>query len=255
MNDLNIQRIGRGPDIVLIHGWGMNSAIWGELIPKLQDGATLHCVDLPGHGQSRFNGQFELDSIVATIAEAVPNGAMWLGWSLGGLIALAAALKIPNRVSKLGLVSSTPCFVQRDDWSLGVDSSVYEQFGADLAANYTKTLKTFIALQTLKTSVSGATRRQLQANMCAGGEPNPVALQGGLQVLCETDMRQTISGVQQPSLILQGQRDALVNPDAARYMAEQLPNSRLEMFETAGHALMVSDAERCAETILDFMNE
>lgn len=254
MSGLSVHSTGTGPDVVLIHGWGMNRAIWGEVMPILERHLTLHCVDLPGHGRSSLQGRFTIENIVDAIADSVPSEAVWLGWSLGGLCAMVAAQRYTHRVSKLVLVSSTPCFVQREGWAFGVDAAVYRQFGADLAADYRKTLKTFIALQTLKSAVSNTTRRVLQTHLCEGGEPDPKALSGGLEILCDTDFRSSLSGLTQPTLIIQGGRDVLVNAAAADYLSEHIPGAQLEKLAVAGHAPMISDVEPFANAVLEFIH-
>jgi pimeloyl-[acyl-carrier protein] methyl ester esterase len=75
---------GAGPALVMIHGWAMHSGVFAPLSERLEHRFTLHLVDLPGHGDSRASAlPLELDAVSAAIAERVPSGALWLGWSLG----------------------------------------------------------------------------------------------------------------------------------------------------------------------------
>src|SRR5690348_16103512 len=117
MPELFIDTRGRGDThVVLLHGWAMSGAVFAPLVERLGQRCTLHLVDLPGHGRSR-------DSAVAlapptcarAIVAAVPQ-AVWLGWSLGGVIALQAALDFPQQVSALAMLDSTPRFVRGEDW-------------------------------------------------------------------------------------------------------------------------------------------
>ena len=81
------------------------------------DDYRVTVVDLPGHGYSRgFGVGLTLPVLAETVAAAVPAPAVWVGWSLGGLIAQQVALTMPERVSRLALVNSTACFTQRPDW-------------------------------------------------------------------------------------------------------------------------------------------
>ena len=86
---LHIDTVGNtGQDIVLLHGWGVNSAVFEPLKSALAE-YRVHYVDLPGFGHSsHINGT--IDDWVAALAEQLPQAAIWLGWSLGGLHALAA---------------------------------------------------------------------------------------------------------------------------------------------------------------------
>ena len=87
-----IEVTGSGPDLVLVHGWGMHRGVWGRAARDLAMHHRLHLVDLPGHGTAR--GEVlddDLSALASGIMERVPE-ASWLGWSMGGLIALPALL-------------------------------------------------------------------------------------------------------------------------------------------------------------------
>ncbi|NIV36280.1 MAG: alpha/beta fold hydrolase, partial [Anaerolineae bacterium] len=89
---LYIDLRGNGPDLVMLHGWGLHGGLFGPVIEPLAERFRLHLVDLPGHGRSpMLEGKYTLERIAEAITGEVPAGAHWLGWSLGGRIALAAA--------------------------------------------------------------------------------------------------------------------------------------------------------------------
>ena len=47
-----VEVVGRGPNLTMLHGWGLNGAVWGGVRDALAQCHTLHIVDLPGHGRS-----------------------------------------------------------------------------------------------------------------------------------------------------------------------------------------------------------
>jgi pimeloyl-[acyl-carrier protein] methyl ester esterase len=122
---MHIKVIGQGPDLVMLHGWGMHSAVWHDMAEALAKKFTLHLVDLPGHGQSEWHeNALDLAVLLANLANELPKSAYWLGWSLGGLISTAFADQFPERVEKLVLVAATPCFVKKDDWSCAMEPEI-----------------------------------------------------------------------------------------------------------------------------------
>src|SRR5690242_9447668 len=129
---MHIDDEAEGPDLVMLHGWAMHSGIFAPLARALASRFRLHLVDLPGHGASRDDAD-RLDLVETTrrIAAATPR-AIWLGWSLGGLLALQAALDESENVRGLVLIASSPRFVAGGDWPLGVAAKVLAGFSAGL---------------------------------------------------------------------------------------------------------------------------
>ena len=64
-------RFGRGPDVVLVHGWPLHSATFRRLIPALARNLTLHLFDLPGAGCSEWDGPLDFPSHAATLRKAI----------------------------------------------------------------------------------------------------------------------------------------------------------------------------------------
>ena len=85
---LKITTLGKGPDLVLLHGWATNSGIWAGVVKTLAGQFRVNLVDLPGHGvNSHIPLSRNLNAVAEQILTEVPS-ATWVGWSLGGLIAL-----------------------------------------------------------------------------------------------------------------------------------------------------------------------
>jgi pimeloyl-ACP methyl ester esterase len=129
---LHVEISGRGPPLVLLHGWAMHGGVFAPLVQRLQDAFTLHVVDLPGHGQSRSSTvPLQLDACVDAIARLVPR-APWCGWSMGGLFALHAAAKRSSQVPALVMLCASPCFVRALDWKYGVSADIFCDFANGL---------------------------------------------------------------------------------------------------------------------------
>ena len=107
---LHHERFGEhGPELVLLHGWGMHGAIFEALVAELVPFCRLHLFDLPGHGHSHDSTlPLDADHVVEAVRRVVPR-AHWFGWSLGGLIALKAALDAPEAVLSLNLCGASAC--------------------------------------------------------------------------------------------------------------------------------------------------
>ncbi len=187
---LYVHTAGAGPEVVLAHGWGMHSGVWENVAEALIDDCRVTVVDLPGHGYSRgFGAGLTLAELAGIVAAAVPAPAVWVGWSLGGLIAQQVALTMPERVSRLALVNSTACFTQRPDWPHAVALPVLRRFADELRENHRAVLKRFIALEVHGSDHASDQYRQLKALLFQHGEPDPAALGDGLAILESADLR------------------------------------------------------------------
>lgn len=102
MNNIWWQTKGQGNvHLVLLHGWGLNAEVWRCIDEELSSHFTLHLVDLPGFGRSRGFGALSLADMAEAVLRQAPDKAIWLGWSLGGLVASQIALTHPERVQAL----------------------------------------------------------------------------------------------------------------------------------------------------------
>jgi pimeloyl-[acyl-carrier protein] methyl ester esterase len=244
------ERQGSGPDLVLVHGWGMHGGIWGDLPAHLAKHFQVTILDLPGHGRSReVSSDLSLAAFTDRVAELCPTPAIWLGWSLGGLIALNAALRHPQTVAQLVLVGATPKFVQAPDWPHAMPAEVFADFARSLTLDYRATLLRFLSLQVSGNESARALLKQLRADMFAHGEPQAAALAAGLAMLEQTDLRARLAESRVPALVVHGSHDRLAPPAAGEYLAAQLPTARLLHIEGAGHAPFLSHAALFADAV------
>jgi len=250
---LFIDARGSGPDLVMLHGWGLHGGLFGPVIAPLAERFRLHLVDLPGHGRSPgLDADYTLETVAAAIAGSVPAGATWLGWSLGGRIALAAAAA-GAPIDKLILVGANPCFTQKSDWPHAMPEAELEQFAASLRDNYKATLQRFLALQSRGSERAREELRNLREALFAHGEPEPTALAGGLEILRRDDLRPALPHIAQPTLVLHGERDTLAPLAAAEYTAAHLPHGKLQVIAGAGHAPFISHPEPFVAAVEAFL--
>ena len=238
-----IETRGSGPALVLIHGWAMHGGIFAPLLEPLEARYTLHLVDLPGHGRSRDD---DMPLALATAAEhiaAQTPRAIWLGWSLGGLVALQAAQRDARAVRGLVMLCASPRFVRHDDWPQGMDASVFENFAEELARDYRGTLDRFLMLEAQGSDHARKELRLLREQLFVHGEPPRQALCAGLDLLQRSDLRAGLPALAMPSLWLAGRRDRLVSPAAMQSAAEQAPNARFVEIQSGGHAPFLTHAD------------
>lgn len=252
---LYIDALGSGSTVVLLHGWGMHGGVWADFARELADESRVVTPDLPGFGRSRdaWQAGAGLSVIADQLLGALPARATWVGWSLGGLLALTAARRAPDAVDRLVLIGATPRFVQGADWPCAMAGETLRQFADGLERDYRGTLNRFLSLQVGSTERD--LLRRLRAQVLEHGESHPDALRAGLAILEQTDLRGELSAIRAPTLVLHGARDRLVPVAAGEYLARQLPRARLVTLDTAGHVPFLSHPAPCLSAVRDFLHE
>lgn len=255
---LHVEVRGAGAPLLLIHGWGMHGGMWDEVAEILAQDFRVLAVDLPGHGRSSKSEpapSSALDAIVDALSTHFDEPLLVCGWSLGGQVALRWAEREPEKIRRLALVASTPCFVGRDGWECAMAAETLAQFAAALQQDYAMTLRRFLALQVRGSANERELLARLRESLFSRGEPDMEALRIGLEILRDCDLRESLSQIAQPTLVIAGERDTLTPPQASRYVAEHLPCARLEVIEGAAHAPFLSHPERFVGSLKRFLSE
>ena len=251
--NIYIESTGVGPNLVLLHGWGMSSAVWETQIKLLSKRFTLHMVDLPGMGLSRPTEPYHLHILAEKIAEMLPANADVLGWSLGGQVAMRIALNYPDVLRRLVLVGSTPCFIKQDNWTTGIASATFKTFAENVNSDYQNTMTQFLTLQCMGSNDARSTVKQLRKKMAERPVPTTQTLQKALQILLDTDLREEVARLNQPTLLIHGDRDTLAPVQAAHWMMQTLPNAYLRVIAGASHAPFLSHQTQFADALTDFL--
>jgi pimeloyl-[acyl-carrier protein] methyl ester esterase len=244
---------GKGNDLVLLHGWGMNSAVWEPVIDQLGQHFKVTCVDLPGHGFSQMSGNENnsLSDWADAVSREVPENAIWLGWSLGGLVALQAALNRLMKIKALLMMTATPSFMQRANWSCAMPKSTLMQFSDSLKADLKNTLTRFLSLQ-----IQGCDNaRELLKVLRSGFSERPTAtfhaLETGLGFLHDTDLRQYLESIHIPVHWIYGNRDTLTPACAAEEIRSLMPMATTQTIQGAAHVPFLSHFDQVMPALLE----
>lgn len=257
---LAYREAGEGPALVLLHGWAMSSVVFSELSAELSKGFRVLAPDLRGHGGSDPGPGYGCRAFAADLSEWFTalnlQDAVLLGWSLGGEVALtlAAEALIGSRLRALVLVAATPRFAAGAGWSGGLPVTQLRALARDLRRNYLKTMGDFFALQFAGETLPKARHQEiLRFAVRAGRLPEPEVALAGLETLGDEDLRDLLPQLQLPTLVVQGELDRIVLPEAGKYLAATLPRATLELWPEVGHAPFLSDPLRFCSLLRNFL--
>lgn len=259
-SQLHVEVIGAGPDLVLLHGWGLNSACWQNIVPQLSEHYRLHLVDLPGFGLSHesFSESQSLADIASALAAVTPENATWLGWSLGGLCASYFALHYPQRVNCLITVASSPKFMAQEqgvnglDWP-GIKPEVLSYFNQQLVQNLPATINRFLAIQAMGSLSAKQDIKELKRLLSLRPEPHIEALTAGLKLLETVDLRDDLLDLTMPFYRFYGRLDTLVPQPVVELMQTALPRSGQHVFQQSSHAPFISEPDNFVMILREFL--
>lgn len=255
--------------IIFIHGLGSYAPAWKKTIEGLHQNYRCIAIDLPGYGKSTkgdFSGSmtFFADA-VKEFAEALNlNEIVLAGHSMGGQIAIVAALKYPDLVQKLVLIS--PAGIEtfsegEKDWfrnaltAKGVMLSTLQQIETNIGGNFYKMPKDAFFMVRDRYAMTGAGDEfRWYCNII------PKCVRG----MVDQPVIRDLPKVKQPTLVVFGDSDALIpnrflnggkTSAVAEKAAELIPNCRAEVIKKAGHFVMFEKADEVNGLISGFLKE
>jgi pimeloyl-[acyl-carrier protein] methyl ester esterase len=254
---------GTGTVIVLVHGWCMSSAVWCFQFKGLEKSYRVIAPDLRGHGQSGIShGPLNFEGFAADLADILTGLALYrvilVGWSMGALIAMQAYDEISDRLAGLVLVAATPCFTVKQDFQYGLQRNESNGMRVKVGRNTQRALEGFHARMFADGEFENL---QLAGQIisCLGSivPPETSATLAALDSLAAADMRDLLSDIKIPTLILNGDCDKICLPQASGYLVENITAARHKVFHGCGHAPFLSRATefnaeiaRFAESVL-----
>ncbi|MBX6343255.1 MAG: alpha/beta fold hydrolase, partial [Thermomicrobiaceae bacterium] len=223
---------GEGPPVLLLHGLAGSTRWWSRNVAGLAARLRVYALDLAGFGRTTAARRRPLDELPEVLAAWMDQvgieRAHVVAHSMGGAVALRLAAEHPERVDRLVLVDAA-----------GIPSSGgFVQFGRDLLR---EGLQTTLGLVPL-----------LVSDVLRAG---PASLLSASREILAEDVRPLLARVRAPTLLVWGERDALVPLEEARALAAQLPGARLVVIPGAGHNAMIDQPDAFNRAVLAFLLE
>lgn len=258
--DLNVVDNGNGPPLVLLHGFTGRSASWSRVGHDLAGRHRLIAVDLIGHGASsaprdpsRYGFEHALDDLAEVIHQLGLPRAAWLGYSMGGRLALGLALRHPNRVSSLVLESASPG-IQDEGERLqrsAADESLarrIEEIGVEAFVGEWERLPMWESQRTLPDEVLHH-QRDLRLRNSVTGLANSLR---GMGQGAQPSYWDRLAEIQAPVLLIAGSRDRKY-ASLAGQMGIKIPDATLSVVPEAGHAVHLERPQQFTAAVRDFL--
>ncbi len=236
------QSSGIGKNLVFIHGSGCNKALWAYQSRYFSQRHNVLAIDLPGHGLDKGSGLRSVDAyaqhVLSLIRQRSMRSPILIGHSLGGGIALRAALDSPEEIGGIALVGTGA----RLRVAPGLLTSIKSDFASALA---------FIG----EYAFSPKTPRELvEKALREMGKASPDVLYGDFAACDRFDVMQEISGIRLPTAIIVGRDDRLTPIKYSEYLNKNISGSRIEIIDDAGHMVMLEQPAAFGDALERFID-
>lgn len=240
------------PKLVILHGWAVHSAIWYTAEADLSEHFELHPIDLPGYGSRQSeNGDLNLDQLTDDVLSQAPPNAHWMGWSLGTIVAMSAALRQTDRINSLTLFSPTPLFMRGDRWDHGITLPALENLQSRFHSDYATALKRFLLMQAGTDQVARTNAKATWQRLTQSPAPTKATLDAGLEILKTTDLRDRVGAISVPTRIVTCREDRVIPAAAGQALHQMIPQSTL-LELPSGHAPMIEIPSQFVQAIAAF---
>ncbi|MFC3852895.1 alpha/beta fold hydrolase [Salinispirillum marinum] len=256
----NVHWIGEGDRVLMLaHGFGCDQNVWRFMAPAFTASYKVLLFDYVGSGHSQLSA-FSVDrySRLEGYAQDVLDicnvynlqDVSFLGHSVSGVVGLLAALEQPDRFRDLVMLGPSPCYLNLPpDYQGGFAREDLEQLMDLMDKNYIGWADYFAPLA-MGHDASKELTGELSGSFCS---TDPLVAKTFAKATFFSDYRHILPQTRHPTLLLQGQSDALANPSVGEYMHQQMPGSQLVTLDTEGHCFHMSYPEKVSAEVLSFL--
>lgn len=256
----NVRITGNGETtLMLAHGFGCDQNMWRFMLPFLETNYKVVLFDYVGCGQSDVSGfdknRYQtLDGYAQDVIEICDElklqNIVFIGHSVSSIIGMLAAFKSPTIFSKIVMVCPSPCFLNHSpDYFGGFEKDDLEELINLMDKNYIGWAN-YLAPLVIGQSNSTELIKELEESFCST-DPNyakPFAM-----ATFFSDDRESLTKLHLPTLILQSSDDNLASVEVGQYMHKKIPNSTLEITDSKGHCLHITEPDAVFQSIEKFL--
>lgn len=238
-----------GAPVVFANSLGTDFRLWDPIMPKLPQGLRVLRYDKRGHGLSTCPaapytmGQLVTD--VERLMEATGfQNAVFVGLSIGGMIAQGLAAKRLDLVRAMVLSNTGAKIGTRDMWQERIDS---------IAKGGIESLADAVMTRWFSARFRATPELELWRNMLTRQED--AGYTGCSAAIAGTDFYASTAKLRLPALGIAGTEDGSTPPDLVRETIDLVPGSKFALIRGAGHLPCVEDPEAYARILTEFLQE
>jgi len=238
----------KAPVLVLSNSLGTNFSMWDSQMPELRRGYRVLRYDTRGHGQTPTTpGPYSIELLGGDVLGLLDALALdefaFCGLSMGGMIGMWLGAHAYHRVQKLVLCSTAAKIGNAETWDARIAAV---RKGGMKSISQAVMERWFTArFRASQPDVVEHTKRMIEANDVEGY----AACCGALR---EADLRESVSGIRTPTLVISGTHDPATTPADGRFLAERISKARYVELDAA-HLSNIEEADRFTREASSFL--
>jgi 3-oxoadipate enol-lactonase len=236
------------PALVFSNSLGTSLAMWEPQVAALSEDFCILRYDTRGHGQSSASpGIYSIaqlaDDVLSLLDQLHFERVHFCGLSMGGMIGMSLAMRVPERLGKLVLCNTAPKIGSADAWNTRID--IVRKHG--MRAIVDDVLERWFtpAFRAESTTAIECTKQMLLKTPVEGYAACCAAIR-------DMDGRDSVSSIRVPTLILTGAHDPVTPPQDGRYMAERIAGAECKELKAA-HLSNIEAAEAFTMELSKFL--
>ena len=259
--------MGRGPDVILLHGLGGTRASLFETAAALSQSYRVHAPDLPGFGSSSkpalggYNARWFAEIMFGLMDQLEIPGAHVVGNSMGGRVAIEMGLIAPERIGGLGLLCPAVAWIKRGlhpivrllrpEWGL-----LPHTFGRSIVSSHLGSM--FHDRDLIDPAVADLVVDEfLRIYHTAGARYALLASARNIYLEAPFGRHgfyRRLADLRPPALFVWGSHDRLVPPAFAAHVRKWLPKAEQVTIDGCGHVPQVERPEETNELLVSFLS-
>lgn len=248
---MNYKIEGKGETLVFIHGLSDSLEYWEYLAGNLKKQYQILRLDLRGHGKSELkNDKITIDLFTKDLKEILDSenikNVSLVGFSLGGLVALDFALKYPEMVSKMVLMST---FVKSDEYL----TDIFTRLKTALERGFEEFYDEILPMVLCPDVIEDNREELLMLREIASKTANTRAYICAVDACMDFDVEDKLSQIDIPVLVMAGKHDDLTLCSSQKKYQSMIKDSSLIVFDDVKHNLLIGkNNERVLKTLENF---
>lgn len=244
----NVKVFGQGTHTLMFaHGFGCDQSMWRFITDTLQHHYRIVTFDYVGSGQSDLSAfsatrYATLEGYACDINEILDaldlTDVTLIGHSVSSIIAMLAAIRAPERVSRLVMVCPSPCYLNDPpDYHGGFERDDLEELIDLMDKNYIGWAN-YLAPLVMGGRAGDHFVHELSGSFCS---TDPLVAKTFARATFFSDYRSQLPNCHIPTLVLQSRVDSLASVEVGQYVTDHLANGRIRVLDTEGHCIHMTD--------------